>query len=246
MSGGYLLNTKEAAKFLGVSEASVRRWTDAGTLPCQRIGGRRERRFRKGDLLLLLKEGQRLTVTSPARRDITMIEGMEVRLGSHLCTLYSSDEGRTRLTIPFLKDALESDQTCFLVAAVEDQVRFLREVEEEGIDIKDAMTRRQLIVSSGFSGAEQGLTYLEKAFTTALKSRPSHIRLVGDMAWGLKNVLSVRELMGFEMRLNLLAKRFPLVAICQYDVRKFTGIALLRVLKAHTDVFDYHLGRFLN
>lgn len=246
MNGERLLNTKEAAKFLGVSEASVRRWTDAGILLCRRIGGRRERRFTKGDLLLFLKEGQRPTLTSPMRRDVMMIEGMDISLGSHLCNLYSSDEGRTRLAIPFLKDGLESDQTCFLVATVEGQSGFLRELEKEGIDVKEALKRQQLIVSSGFSGAEQGLAYFEKAFAKALKSRPGHIRVVGDMAWGLKKMPSVKELMDFETRYNLFAKRFPQVTICQYDVRKLNGIALLHVLKCHTDVFDYHLGRFLN
>ncbi|PTL35784.1 hypothetical protein CLG94_08490 [Candidatus Methylomirabilis limnetica] len=246
MSGGHLLNTKEAAKFLGVSEASVRRWTDAGTLPCQRIGGRRERRFTKGHLLLFLKEGERPTVTFPVRRDLVMIEGMDVRVGSHFCNLYSNDEGRARLAIPFLKDGLESDQTCFLLATLGAQREMLRELEREGVDVKEAMERHQLIVASGFPGAKQALAYFEKAFNEALKSRPGHVRLVGDMTWGLQSMPSVKELMDFEMRLNLFAKRFPMVAICQYDVRRFNGVAILHVLKCHPDVFGYHFGRFLN
>ncbi|OLC08841.1 MAG: hypothetical protein AUH41_07175 [Gemmatimonadetes bacterium 13_1_40CM_66_11] len=45
-----LLDIKEAAAFLRVSETSLRRWTNAGRLRCFRIGGRRERRFRRADL----------------------------------------------------------------------------------------------------------------------------------------------------------------------------------------------------
>src|SRR2546426_7368523 len=44
---GKLLNTEEAARFLRVSEASIRRWSDAGLLPAVRVGGRRERRVRE-------------------------------------------------------------------------------------------------------------------------------------------------------------------------------------------------------
>src|SRR5207245_2886205 len=40
-----LLDIREAAAFLRVSETSLRRWTNAGRLPCLRIGGRRERRL---------------------------------------------------------------------------------------------------------------------------------------------------------------------------------------------------------
>src|SRR3989454_11948677 len=39
-----LLDIREAAGFLRVSETSLRRWTNAGQLPCLRIGGRHERR----------------------------------------------------------------------------------------------------------------------------------------------------------------------------------------------------------
>lgn len=246
MKGERWLDTKEAAKFLGVSEASIRRWSNAGTLPCNRIGGRKERRFTKDSLLLFLQAGPVSPSLPQAGQDFMTIEGTAIPLGSHLCNLYSSDEGRTRLAIPFLKAGLESDQTCFLVAADKDQSRFLRELESEGVDVKKALKKHQLILSSGFSGADQGLAYFDRAFAKALRSKPSHIRLVGDMVWGLKKMRSVKEFMDFETRYNLLAKRFPQVTICQYDVRKLDGITLLHVLKSHTDVFDCHLGMFLN
>ena len=50
MLGGSLLNTKEAARFLRVSEASIRRWSDSGLLPARRVGPRRERRFEVSEL----------------------------------------------------------------------------------------------------------------------------------------------------------------------------------------------------
>ena len=54
MERGSLLNTKEAAEFLRVSEASIRRWSDSGLLPAQRVGRRRERRFAQSDLVQFL------------------------------------------------------------------------------------------------------------------------------------------------------------------------------------------------
>ena len=42
---GELLTLEEVARFLRVSTATVRRWTNAGTLACYRLGGNRERRF---------------------------------------------------------------------------------------------------------------------------------------------------------------------------------------------------------
>ena len=50
-----LLDVKRAAAFLGVSETSLRRWTNSGQLACLRVGGKRERRFRRADLLAFVE-----------------------------------------------------------------------------------------------------------------------------------------------------------------------------------------------
>jgi hypothetical protein len=43
-----------------------------------------------------------------------------------------------------------------------------------------------------------------------------------------------------------MCRRYPVVVICQYDVREFDGEALLRALKAHPDLFALGVGTFLN
>jgi excisionase family DNA binding protein len=45
-----LLNLDEAARLIGVSKISLRRWTRNGTLFCVRVGARGDRRFRRADL----------------------------------------------------------------------------------------------------------------------------------------------------------------------------------------------------
>lgn len=46
-----LWTLEEVAAFLRVSTATVRRWTNTGLLPCYRLGGNRERRFSKEQVL---------------------------------------------------------------------------------------------------------------------------------------------------------------------------------------------------
>jgi hypothetical protein len=41
-------------------------------------------------------------------------------------------------------------------------------------------------------------------------------------------------------------RRYPIAAICQYDARLFDGLALLRTLKAHPDLYGLRIGTFLN
>src|SRR5947208_9694813 len=91
MSKGWL-STLQAAKRLGVSEASVRRWSDRGLLPVQRVGKRLERRFKPEHV-------ERFAVPArpgpPVASDPTRVKlaGQLVELGTHLATLYDSDAG---------------------------------------------------------------------------------------------------------------------------------------------------------
>jgi excisionase family DNA binding protein len=45
-----LLTLEEAARLLGVSKITLRRWTRSGSLGCVRVGQRGDRRFRREDL----------------------------------------------------------------------------------------------------------------------------------------------------------------------------------------------------
>ncbi|MBU2009860.1 MAG: helix-turn-helix domain-containing protein [Chloroflexi bacterium] len=50
-----LLAVSEVAQLLGVHINTVRKWGDRGILPVYRLGPRRDRRFRREDVILFLK-----------------------------------------------------------------------------------------------------------------------------------------------------------------------------------------------
>src|ERR1700674_5501094 len=100
-----LLDISGAALFLSVSEASLRRWTNGGILPCLRIGRRRERRFRRADLLAFMEQptaaqrpgdGKGDSMRTPSLQD----EPVAAIHGNHLCGIYGSDAGRLGLAVP--------------------------------------------------------------------------------------------------------------------------------------------------
>src|SRR2546425_6977503 len=89
-----LLNIKQAAELLNVSEISLRRWTNEGRLTCLRVGGRRERRFRRQDLLDFLEN-----LDPRSADDAVLVGGVPVQLGGNLCDLYDSGLGPLRVTL---------------------------------------------------------------------------------------------------------------------------------------------------
>ena len=53
-----LLRISEAASLIGVSPMTLRRWDQSGHLEAIRVGPRRDRRYRKRDLLQILQKGK--------------------------------------------------------------------------------------------------------------------------------------------------------------------------------------------
>jgi hypothetical protein len=242
-----LLNTAEAAGFLRVSQASIRRWSYAGLLSSQRVVRRRERRFAEPDLVQFLNHGEKRSV--PSQRETAInVGGLPVPVPGHLATFYSSDAGRMRLTVPFLLEGIRSDQPCFLVATDQVLKAYTKALTDQaGSDFKRAAASGRFTAMS-FDGAsvEKAVAFWEGTFADVLSQGPSVIRHVGEMATVRRMFPSEDEMLLFEEAYDVMCRRYPVAAICQYDAREFDGLAMLRVLKGHPDVFENRLGTFLN
>src|SRR4030081_1792391 len=144
-----LLTTREAARFLRASEASLRRWADAGLLPASRVGRRRARRFKEADLLRFMGPEQGGSSRPPTGLPHAIsLESMFVGLGSHLGSFYSTDAGRLRLGLPFLRDGIQAGQTCVLFALPEAREQYVQGLRREGIDVAAAEREGLLIMLS--------------------------------------------------------------------------------------------------
>src|SRR5438105_15454939 len=95
------LSTLQAAKRLGVSEASVRRWSDRGLLPVERVGKRLERRVKAEHVdrfVAPASAGPPPHSDRPRATDAAQV----VDAPTHLATLYDNNAPRTRPPAPFL------------------------------------------------------------------------------------------------------------------------------------------------
>jgi excisionase family DNA binding protein len=242
-----LFNTAEAAEFLRVSEASIRRWSDSGLLVGHRVGGRRERRFTEAELARFLNRSPQPLPTPHAEEAIN-VGGARVPIPGHLATFHSSDAGALRLALPFLADGIRSGQPCFLVATDGIRQSYLEAlVEQCGVDLEAAIASQRL-TPVRFSGGtvSQALAYWEQSFSRALANGTNVVRVVGDMASVRSMFTSEEEMLKYEEALELMLKRYSAVVLCQYDVREFGGSSMLRALKAHPDLYSVRLGTFLN
>jgi excisionase family DNA binding protein len=238
------LSTRQAAERLGVSEASVRRWSDQGRLPVQRVGKRRERRFRPEDVESASHVRAPELPRTAGQAAQVMLGGQAVDVPIHLAALYDSDAGRVRLTVPFLGDGLRAGQPCFLVAQGEELDSYLVALDAiPGVDVdRDLSSGLLTVVGGPGRTVAEALDFWEEKLWAATDRHAPVIRTVGEMVSARENFESEQEMLAYDAALNMTARRFPWAVICQYDVRKFSGPAILQAIRAHPDILDVSLS----
>ena len=166
-----------------------------------------------------------------------LLGGAPVPLHAHYPTFYSTDEGRMRMSLPFLRDGLRLGQPCFLAAtgAVAERYR-------AALPAGAGLT----VVDGPGQSVEDALAFWERAMWQAIENGASVIRAVGEMTCERELFSSEAEMMRYELAYNRIARRFPVVSLCQYDVREFRGDIVFEAFKAHPDVYDQQVGVFLS
>lgn len=230
-----LLDIEQAARLLNVSETSLRRWTNDGRLACLRVGRRRERRFRKLDLLAFME-------SEPAGP----VRPRPDAHGVHLCGLYSSDEGQVKQVLAFFSEGFPPRSAAFLVGGAETRARVLVALEREHPGLDQAISDGRLLHSDYAGSAAAQLVWWETHIEEAVRRGATSIRITGD-AGGFAKAASREELLDYEAEFDRrITQRFPgVLTMCQYDVRLFSGLVVLDALKAHPHSFGHPAERIL-
>jgi excisionase family DNA binding protein len=228
-----LLDIEQAARFLNVSETSLRRWTNAGRLACLRVGRRRERRFRRADLLAFVEREPAGSSRAP------------VPHGAHLCGLYSSDEGQVRQALMFLAEGFPRGTVTLLVGSPAPRGRILGGLAREHPDLETAVAEGRLVVSDYAESSSAQLAWYEMQIEQALRRGAGLVRVLGD-AGAFVEAASREDLVRCEEEFDRrIAQRFPVVTMCQYDARLFSGLLILDALKSHPHSFGQTAERIL-
>src|SRR6266571_816477 len=203
-------STEGAARFLKVSEASVRRWSDAGLLRSQRIGRRGTRRFAESDLRAFAEAGRGghgPRGGARKRRGTVEVGNLAVPIHGHMPTFFETDEGRMRLSVPFLRDGIRRGQPSFLYAFDASRKAYLTALQrEKSIDVDAALQDGLLVLLPKIDTSSRGfLGRWEQVLLQAMTGGPELIRIVGDMASVRQMFESDHDMVDFEASFNVLA-----------------------------------------
>lgn len=226
-----LLDIKQAAQFLNVSETSLRRWTNAGRLACLRVGQKRERRFRREDLLAFAEK-------QPAGAPPV----------AHLCGLYATDESRAKLAAAFLADGLQPGHVSYLAATPDARDQIVADLERRRPSLtSDIEAGRLVLLSYPDVGEARGYhDHWDGMFSAARRAGARSLRTVGDVSGGPALRLARDEVVEYERLYSELAQRFRVATLCLYDVRHASGLDVLDVLQCHQDFFPHPVDRLIS
>lgn len=236
-----LLDIKQAASLLHVSEASLRRWTNAGRLASFRVGGRLERRFRREDLLAFLE-------APPARGSAVAPPRVVQREGpGHLCGVYTSDQARTRQAARFLADGLRESSHCFLAAAPDVTRRILVQLGRGIATLKADIKANRLVLLQYQTSVPAQLAMLTTEFDGAARRGARTVRMAGDVSGSaLARHSTFDELIAYETELDRWSRRNANVSVlCLYDARVLTGVELAEAFQAHGDTFSVSVEQLM-
>jgi excisionase family DNA binding protein len=219
--GERLLDIREAANFLHVSEMTIRRWTNSGALKCFRLGGKRERRFHKRDLEAFL-EGQTQYGLKPLG-----IWNLQVPDGSHVTHFYSGRAEALEVSTAYVAEGLKHGERVLAVMPPERSRKLVTNLKRQGSPVKNG----QLFVSEGMESPEAMIRYLGSVMEEA-----GPLRLVGDGAWSLRKNWDLAALKVLEEAGESLDSREGRLFLCQYSLEDFSGAHIMMAAELHSHV----------
>jgi excisionase family DNA binding protein len=235
-----LLNVRQAAALLNVSQMTVRRWTNQGLLPCFRIGKKRERRFSDSSLQAFIAGRTGPTSDSsvsqgpgsPAGRidGVALgFGGLIVPDGSHLTHLYLDVSEALGVQSFFIRQGLNTGDTVMVVAPADRRDTLLDMLVKDSIPVQDLIRQNRLIHGTG----KQTLEQMAALISQAASSVKSGFRLVGDMAWTMAMGWSPEQIRALEESTNIRLAPGHLF-LCQYDLKEFSGTQTMMALETHS------------
>ncbi len=164
------------------------------------------------------------------------------RAHDHLCIVYETTEEWRDAVIPFLVIGLKRGEKCLCLVDTSAFDAIRSQLEQQGIDASAAESRGQLaIVSKTHSHTREGscdpdgmIAILIAEAEKALGEGYRGMRVTSEMTWALRGCRSSEKLLEYEARLNSeVFARYPVIALCQYDRRKFEPEVIKGAIMTH-------------
>ncbi|PYQ42996.1 MAG: hypothetical protein DMF77_11250, partial [Acidobacteria bacterium] len=166
--------------------------------------------------------------TKGARRTVALgIHDWCVAIHSHISYLWTNPEEFAEM-VGFLEEGLRGQDHCFLVGSKDAVGRISGLLSDRGFDVEALKTTGRLTQLGGAHSTDAMLATFDAALERAVAAGAPLLRVLGEPAWGDADWPDDESLLSVEASWSALARRYPAVIVCGYDVRSLPGTTLDR------------------
>ncbi|WP_309892587.1 MEDS domain-containing protein [Archangium sp.] len=161
----------------------------------------------------------------------------------HIAAFFRSREEEYEVLRSYIKEGIDAGEKTVHICDPSLKHDHLQHLETMGVPITDCTRTGQLEVlgwndaylREGRFDGDTMMALLEEVVTTSRAEGFSRVRMMGHMEWVLEDRpgVTLDRVIDYELRVNHLLNRLRQPAICVYDLNRFSGAAVIEVLRAH-------------
>jgi hypothetical protein len=169
------------------------------------------------------------------------LAGTKITCRCHVCGFFRTPEEEDNLLLPFLKDGLEQgDKAWQIIDGRLADVRY-RRMTDAGIDVDASIAAGKMTIipwqeahlKDGRFDQYAMIQFLKDKIPLAKQMGLTTTRLWASMGWALEDFPGVHDILEYEARVNAVLPSQDLIAVCTYDVRKFSASIIIDILRTH-------------
>ncbi len=165
----------------------------------------------------------------------------EINAHHHLCSVYETKEAQLATIIPFIKIGLTRGEKCIYIVDDNTAQEVLSAMKLEEIDVDSNIKSGSLCIFNkqdtylkhGYFYPELMIQFLKDTVDSTKEEGYSALRITAEMTWMLDGGSDVEHSMEYEARLNTFISENDVVAVCQYNRRRFAPETILHAIRTH-------------
>lgn len=159
----------------------------------------------------------------------------------HLCLIYETTEEQFAAIVPFVRLGLERGEKCVYVADDNTSGEVLEQMKRGGVDVASALesgalsviTKKEAYLKQGYFDPDWMIQFLKEVTDGAKAEGYTGLRVTGEMTWMLGGDPGSERLIEYESKLNYFFPENDVLAICQYNIGRFSPQIIMDVIRTH-------------
>jgi PAS domain S-box-containing protein len=159
----------------------------------------------------------------------------------HLCLIYETPEEQFAAIVPFVQVGLARGEKCVYVADDNTSGEVLEQMKKGGVDTDSALatgalsviTKTEAYLKQGYFDPDWMIRFLKEAADAARVDGYTGLRVTGEMTWVLGGDPGSDRLIEYEAKLNYFFPENNALAICQYNIGRFSPQLIMDVIRTH-------------